>query len=482
LRRFAFAAAVVSLIAAFAAPAAHARPARDIGAVALHPWQLGTHQVRERVFSGIAASGVRWARVDMPWTWVEEHGPTVRNGHGHWSSLDNVVHAADRHGIKLIGIVAYTPKWASDSGDLWAYPDSDAFEDFFAAALRRYPQIPAWELWNEPNFERFSKPWPSPGGFVEFLRAARQARDSVGSSAKLISGGIAPGGEIDVMSWVNEVAMRGGLQLIDGFGFHPYSPAEPDDPRSWMMQLEALHKRLAQLGRPDLPLWLTEFGAPSVPVASGYAPAMSEAEQADRLRLAFALASRFDWIENLTWYEYRDSCTGSHDPECNFGLVHSDLSPKPALTAMREVMAGAMAKLRPQLTLSSRMSQARVRVPQPRGSGRVRATKRPPPKRKPAKRRRVKRSVVRVVNRITISGKLMLPGTAWPSAPLTVRLPRRVGPPLTRRIVAKEGIFWARFEGRDLASGPVVVTYGGDAAYHPLTTQVQVAIAATKRR
>jgi len=53
-----------------------------------------------------------------------------------------------------------------------------------------------------------------------------------------------------------------------------------------------------------------------------------------------ALAGRYDWIENLTWYEYRDSNTGSRDPEANFGLVHSDLSPKPAYTAMRDVVAG----------------------------------------------------------------------------------------------------------------------------------------------
>ena len=362
MRRPLFAAAMLLLLAALAAPTAHAKPAAQIAGVALHPWQLQDYQVRERVFDGVAATGARWVRVDMPWAWVEPDGPTLNHGHGHWGGLDSIVNAADRHGLKLIGIVGYTPEWASDSGDLWEYPDADAFEDFFAAALRRYPQIPAWELWNEPNFERFSKPEADADRFVEFLRSARRARDSVGSKAKLISGGVAPGGDVDIRTWVDQVAMRGGLNLIDGLGVHPYSAVAPDDPRSWMMQLEALHKRLGQLGRPDLPLWLTEYGAPSVPVASGYAPALTEQQQADRLRTAFALAGRFDWIENLTWYEYRDSNTGSRDPEENFGLVHSDLTPKPAYTALRDVVAGATAKLRPRLTLASRYSQAGARV------------------------------------------------------------------------------------------------------------------------
>ena len=466
--------AFVMLAALLAVPSAHARPARDIAGVALHPWQLQNADTRERVFAGVAATGARWVRVDMPWNWVEEHGPTVRNGRGSWGGLDSMVHAADRHGLKILGILGFTPEWASDSGELWTYPYAQPFEDFFAAALRRYPQIPAWELWNEPNFERFSKPGPDPARFVEFLRSARRARDRVGSSAKLISGGVAPGGGIDIVPWVNEVAMRGGLELIDGLGVHPYSPAEPDDPRAWMMQLEALHNQVAALGRPDLPLWLTEYGAPTTPVASGYGPPLTEQQQADRLRTAFALATRFDWIENLTWYEYRDTCADALDPECNFGLVRNDLSHKPSYGAFREVIAGATARLRPQLMLNSRFRQARVPVA---AAARV-------SKRKPAKRRSLKRTPVkrRTVNRITVTGKLTLPGTAWPNAVITVLLPRRGAAPKPMPILVKEGYFWVRFEGRYLRSGTLEARYGGSDAYQPLTSQVQVVSSATNSR
>jgi len=302
------------LLAFLAAPDAHALPARDIAGIALHPWQLQTAHVRERMFAGAAATGVRWVRVDMPWSAVEGDGPTLQAGHGNWGTIDAIVHAADRHGLKLLPVVGFTPKWASFTGHPWTFPYAQPFEEFFAAALRRYPQIPAWELWNEPNFERFAKPQPDPAGFVEFLRSARRARDSVGSSAKLISGGVAPGGGIDIVPWVDQVAAGGGLGLIDGLGVHPYSVAEPDDPRAWMMQLEALHQHLAELGRPDLPLWLTEFGTPSVPVANGYGPPLTEQQQADRLRIAFAVAARFDWIENLTWYELREQLRTSAGP------------------------------------------------------------------------------------------------------------------------------------------------------------------------
>jgi polysaccharide biosynthesis protein PslG len=478
--RLLLAAAVLLVLAAVAAPAAHARPARDIAGVAVHPWQLQNAETRERVFAGIEATGVRWVRADIPWSWVEPDRPRIHEGKGHWGAIDPIVHAADRHGLKLIGIVGFTPRWASPSGELWSYPDSQAFETFFKAALRRYPQIPAWELWNEPNFERFSKPRPDAGGFVEFLRAARRARDGVGSRSKLISGGIAPGGGVDVWSWIDQVAAHGGLGLIDGFGIHPYSLVEPDDPRSWMMQLEAVRRRLAQHGRPDLQLWLTEFGAPTLKVANGYAPPLTEAQQADRLRIAFALATRFDWIENLTWYEYRNSCADHSDPECHFGLVHTDLSAKPSWSALRDVVGGATAKLRPRLFMTTRLSQARVPIARTKAAMKP-ARKHSRVKRGKPKRRKVKRSRLRVVNRIAVGGRLVLPGTNWPTALITLRLPRRGAPPRTVSVLVTEGVFWERFEGRDLTSGTVEVRWPGSDAYEPLTTQVQVTSSTAKR-
>src|SRR5215211_3247064 len=94
VRRTLFAAAMTLLFAALAAPAAHARPAAEIAGVAVHPWALQDHRVRDRVFDGIKATGAKWVRVDMPWAWVEPNGPVLKHGHGHWGGLDSLVTAA----------------------------------------------------------------------------------------------------------------------------------------------------------------------------------------------------------------------------------------------------------------------------------------------------------------------------------------------------------------------------------------------------
>ena len=350
------------LVALVVAPAAHARPASDIAGVAVHPWQLGSHDSRERVFSGVAATGAHWVRVDMPWAWVEEHGPTPRNGHGNWGAIDPIVESATRHGLKLLPIIGFTPEWASDSGDLWAYPYSQPFETFFAAARRRYPQIQAWELWNEPNFERFSFGGINAVGFVELLRAARHARDGVGfvRQADLRRD---RAGRRDRRGVLDQPDRYPGRAQADRRpGCAPLQPRQPRRPKLLDDAAAGAPRSARRPGQADLPLWLTEYGAPTTPVLNGYAPPLTEPLQADRLRTAFALASHFDWIENLTWYEYRDSCNDKVDPECNFGLVHNDLSHKPSYDALREVIAGATAKLQPRLLLSTKIRAARVKV------------------------------------------------------------------------------------------------------------------------
>jgi hypothetical protein len=438
--------ALALMLGFLTAPAARGLPARDVAGVVLHPWHLENPEVRERAFAGIAATGVRWARVDLSWNRVERHGPSLASGRADWRSMDAIVHSAHRHGVNLLPVVACTPAWASSEGDSWAYPDAQPFENFFAAALRRYPQIPAWELWNEPNLGVFAKPRPDPAGFVELLRSARRARESVGSTAKLVAGGLSPHGEIDILSWVDEVARRGGLDLVDGLGVHPYSVAEPDDPRSWMMRLEDLHDRLAAVGSPDLPLWLTEYGAPSAMTASGYAPPMTEEQQAERLRVAFALAIRWPWVERLIWYEYRDGCAGSANPECNFGLVRADLSPKAAYHALRDVIGGVTMKLRPRLSLRSRLELGAPRAVPHR----------------------------RLTHRMTLTGGLFLPGSPPATTRITARLMRRGARPRRVSIAVRNGVFSSQLMGRGPRPRTVEARFKGSEDYERVTTRAPV--------
>jgi hypothetical protein len=142
-------------------------------------------------------------------------------------------------------------------------------------------------------------------------------RDRVRPGAKLISGGLAPGTDIGIVDWVDQMAR--------------YSPLRSDDPRAWMMQLKELHDRLGALGRPALGLWLTEYGAPTSQARKGWGPPLTEEQQAQRPRVAFSLATRLPFVEQMTWFEYRDSCADAQVCDCHFGLVRDDFSRRPGV-------------------------------------------------------------------------------------------------------------------------------------------------------
>jgi hypothetical protein len=366
----------VAAAACLLAPAASADTTRvrEIASVALHPWRMEAGErpavpllrdpaQRERTFAELEALGIRHARVDLSWLEVEPGGQGITDQLTRdWSTFDAIVQTAAAHGVELTPVVSYVPGWANGGAHYFTSPlEMQKFQTFFAAVLARYPQIKSWEIWNEPNYSAFARPTPDVGRFVDLLRAADAARDATGSQAKLVSGGLASVGEIDMFRFLDEMIARGALDYVDGIGVHPYGTAAPDNPKSLFLRLRSIHQRLVRAGRGDLKLWLTEYGAPDSTRTSGYGPASDEEGQAARLRKAYALAAGWDWIANLTWYELVDDCADASDPECRLGLLRPDFTRKRSALALRDLLAGGSpAKLTTRMSLRLAGERARV--------------------------------------------------------------------------------------------------------------------------
>jgi polysaccharide biosynthesis protein PslG len=295
-------------------------------------------------------------RVDLRWRSVE---PLIK-GVDDWGEFDAIHNGAQAHGITLLPIVAMPPDWANGGRGVWAYPDNPKdFEDFMVTALKRYPDIPAWEIWNEPNLPAFSEPNVDVGKFVELLAAAHNAKERAGSSTQIVSGGLSSGG-VDVMQYFEDMIRLHAFDYVDGFGIHPYSFVAPDSPEAFYLRVPKFHDRLVQIGRPNVGIWITEYGAPTSTHFNEYGPPIGDAEQAARLNSAFAVASRWPWVKNLTWYEFQDLCEDPTNFMCNFGVVREDMSPKPAATALKSIAAGKVPKIDSEIDLGRVRNVARL--------------------------------------------------------------------------------------------------------------------------
>ena len=301
--------------------------------------------------------GARGVRADLPWGAIQ---PDARNQY-RWSRFDRVVAAANERNLTLLPILAYTPPWARPAGctsDKCAPADPRAFAAFAAAAAARYAPsgIHTWEIWNEPNMSVFWKPATDPAGYTTLLRATSRALRHADPSARMILGGLAAvhsqGGNISPTDFLSAVSNRGGNRLVEAIGYHPYTyPYLASDRTAWRTPWERigdLENVLSANGTPGMPVWITEYGAPT----NGPGPAtggqprrtvatthVTERRQAAIAADAVRTAAVNPHVEAPFWYSDRDAGTATSSRENFFGLRRADGSAKPALYALRRAIA-----------------------------------------------------------------------------------------------------------------------------------------------
>src|SRR5205085_11503446 len=140
-----------------------------------------------------------------------ESSPPGPGGHQYsWGDTDNWVSALAAHGIRWEPLVSFSATWDSAvPGDYNAHPASPSNYAAFAGALaRRYgnggsfsaehPElqplpVQAYELWNEPNADRFWQPDPAPAPerYADLYAAARTALPQADPAAQAVVGGLA---------------------------------------------------------------------------------------------------------------------------------------------------------------------------------------------------------------------------------------------------------------------------------------------------
>ena len=290
--------------------------------------------------------GMSAIRLDIDWSQIERI-----QGKPDWGNTDRVISAIVAGGMCPMGVLAYTPMWATNSADRptdshFRPRDPNMFGAFARAAASRYRDtVAVWEIWNEPNSANFFKPAPDVAAYGALLSAAYTAIKSVADGLVVISGGLAPAPDnrqnVDPLTFLSRLYSEGFNRYFDGVGMHPYTyPALPNDPatNSWSaaQQMWPMHDLMVAAGDADKWIWVTECGAPT-----GTSPvSVSEAVQAQTLSICLQTAKDVPWLGPAFVYAIRDSGPDPADPEQNFGIVRRDFSPKAAFGVVRQFGVG----------------------------------------------------------------------------------------------------------------------------------------------
>ena len=282
------------------------------------PWGMGVYLYRypdnpagyERMDKAAAmaqAAGVKWSREEFSWARIE-----TQPGKYDFHYYDKVVETAENHGISVYGLLAYWSRWTRP----YTEQGVDDFCKWTRAVVRRYKhKIKHWEIYNEPNIFFWSGPRELYPTLVKKCYAAIKEEDPDAQVLAISTAGID----------------RNFIQLcldanspFDVLTIHPYRSLLSE--RAFM---EELTSTAGLVG--NRPVWITEMGW------STQIGATDERTQAQLLARTYLSAVASGACQNISWYDFR--CDGN-DPfynEHNFGVLRTDLSPKPAYRALSTV-------------------------------------------------------------------------------------------------------------------------------------------------
>ena len=303
----------------------------------------------------MVALNIEWIRLDFDWAVIQRGGSDSYD----WSRVDRVVAAANKRNLKLLPILAYTPRWARSEDCSVRCPPTDpaTFAHFAAVAAQRYaPQgIHTWEIWNEPNAAGFWRPSADPVLYAALLKAAYLNIKKVDPDAQIISGGLAivatRNGSIAPREYLAALYKEGAGSYFDALGYHPYSfPVTASYRASWnaWQQMNNTSPSLRDImianGDRDKKIWITEYGAPTGgpgEASATYKPKentdhVTEERQKEILVDAIRDAAAHDWLGPFFWYSYKDIGESQSSTENFYGLLRADGSAKPVYDALRD--------------------------------------------------------------------------------------------------------------------------------------------------
>jgi polysaccharide biosynthesis protein PslG len=306
-------------------------------------WAYYTDQQRETVLGQLVQSNVHLVRMDVSWAMLQ---PTNGTTYDPWGVgfVDRVINMINARGMTAMITFWLTPGWANGNRGDRVPPTNPA--DYARAAqwaANRYAgKVASWEVWNEPNSNDFFV-GASPVTYTNLLKAAYPAIKAGDPKARVVFGGL----QYNDDAWVAKCYDAGVKGAFDVMSTHAYqgvanqSPLAPDNGMMWRYtHLVAIRNLMVARGDGAKPIWSgmgysTHVDQPTTPP---WFYGVSEVTQAIYLNQAVNLArQQWPWLEKWFWYTARDEDGGENYHERHYGLLRSDLSTKPALTALYDL-------------------------------------------------------------------------------------------------------------------------------------------------
>lgn len=259
-------------------------------------------------------AGVKWVRDRSSW-------PEIETARGTWAPdgrYERAMRIQHEMGLKVLQVNHISPSWATPSPQ--RFPDDlrDVYNFYRGLAERWKGLADEIEPWNEPDIELFGG---HTGCEIASFQKAAYLGLKAGNSEQPVCGSCFA---IDRAETLDEFGANEVYPYFDRYNLHHYIRL-PDYPRAY-----GRHRAVSG-GRP---MWTTEFNLP-VWWADEKTKEPSDEElrfQAYRVGKVFAQAL-YEGSEKAFYFILGDYV----ERQLQYGLVHTDLTPRPAYVAFAAV-------------------------------------------------------------------------------------------------------------------------------------------------
>ena len=295
-----------------------------------------TGQISAAAHATLAASGgAKTQRITFDWRWAEQVRGTFK-----FDVYDRLYNAYTAAGMKPIFVVLYSPQWSWAEGTPCVqatqdcrFPPAaehmDGFRNMIQTLVKRYPQMAALEVWNEPNLKMFWQSGPDPAHYAMLVKEADAAVAAAGSTVPVLGGSVTvsgAAGTMDLRAFLTGMYDAGVKGRMDGLSIHPY-PNEVDPWLSFRTLTTAREVRDIA-GDTATPIWITEIGSSSDQVGLS-----NQARLLERLVTRYGAESdiRSTIVHSLV------APNTSNAFEAGYGVVGSNLLLKPAYCTLAKL-------------------------------------------------------------------------------------------------------------------------------------------------
>jgi hypothetical protein len=312
---------------------------------------LQNNRAFEQEFVAMERLGVTWVRREIPWSHVEP-----REGHFDWSFWDQLIESASRHHLKLLITVRALSPWGSSQlppnfndrgGYKTVYPPKDLrqYATFITALVGHYRgRGVSWQIENEVDAKAF---W---GGtrddYLALLKTAYDAAHRADSAAVVLPAGLTslwPHADAIEMrlerhhEWFDAIL---DTHAYDALDLHNYSLPESDPAwHTWGISFEQYidaYQGWMRAKHVNVPLWITEAGINSAPIAIGSGRYTFTPEQQARDLESIYRSANARGIAHVFWLKLYDT---QEPPYTTIG-VSADREPKPSASVYRRLATG----------------------------------------------------------------------------------------------------------------------------------------------